>query len=479
MITLYTPATGFPDLEAKIAYGLARVGIEAGAEVEILLQEGFYQINLTGSSTRNINQTFTLLSERLLSSSRFYDLGVKARYKSIYPTVDEKGNFKERLKEIDILSLYKPFDKLSFDFKRDKFCRHDKIPKFGSPYDKEIHSGGLILLASTHAGKPYWRDNRKNEFNLRLCEVCGYLATLGYISFNFRIQIGKGNNRKYIIVLPVPQKSLKTTELLKLFASQKTLHNFWLSDLIPLSDFTIGLLAKVPSLAEFIEEIPLSFHLSLVSKDNHGDTVIEQTAFIDTFIYSEFINASPYNANTIEELLGGLPKIPSLDTINKVLLNKDKVDLMKFARLFTQETSSDNFVNLLYPETSRYLLKEVAMIKPEIIENEAIGSVAQTLRYFIRDKKYHYADDIRNARKDSKDFEGTIVKMLREAELRRVQEEEKKKAGKEHKFINIPDEKEIKELFQLANEDFDAVKTTLVILAFSFPTKREEIKEEV
>jgi len=24
MITLYTPATGFPDLEAKIAYGLAR-----------------------------------------------------------------------------------------------------------------------------------------------------------------------------------------------------------------------------------------------------------------------------------------------------------------------------------------------------------------------------------------------------------------------------------------------------------------------
>jgi len=29
MITLYTPATGFPDLEAKIAYGLARIGIEA------------------------------------------------------------------------------------------------------------------------------------------------------------------------------------------------------------------------------------------------------------------------------------------------------------------------------------------------------------------------------------------------------------------------------------------------------------------
>ena len=29
MITLYTPATGFPGLEVKIAYGLARVSIES------------------------------------------------------------------------------------------------------------------------------------------------------------------------------------------------------------------------------------------------------------------------------------------------------------------------------------------------------------------------------------------------------------------------------------------------------------------
>jgi len=466
-IILYTPATGFPDLEVKIAYGLARVGIEAGVEVEILPQEGFYQINLIGSSIQKINQTFVLLSERLLSFSRLYDLGVKARYKSIYPTVNGKGNFKERLKKIDILSLYKPFDKLPFDFKSEKFCRHNKIPKFGSPYDKEIHSGGLILLASTYAGKPYWRDNRKDEFNLTLCEVCGYLATLGYSSFNFRIQIGKGKNRKYMIVLPVPQKSLKYINLLKLFAAQKTLHNFWLSDLIPLSDFTVGLLSKVPTLAEFIEEIPLSFHLSLVSKDNRGDTVIEQTAFIDTLTYSKFINASSYNASTVEKLLGSfktLPKIASLDAINKVLSSKDKADLMKFARLFTQETSTDNFVNLLYPETSRYLLKEVAMIKPEIIENEAIDSVARTLRYFIGERKYHYADDIRNAREDSKDFEETIVKMLREGRLRLEQE----------KHIHLPNEDEIKELFQLANEDFYEVKTALVILALSFPTKKEK-----
>jgi len=109
------------------------------------------------------------------------------------------------------------------------------------------------------------------------------------------------------------------------------------------------------------------------------------------------------------------------------------------------------------------------MIKPEIIENAAISSLAQTLRYFIRDKKYHYADDIRNARKDSKDFEKTLEKMLREGRLRLTQNEK----------IHLPSENEVKELFRLANEDFDEVKTALVILALSFPTKREEIKEEV
>ena len=119
------------------------------------------------------------------------------------------------------------------------------------------------------------------------------------------------------------------------------------------------------------------------------------------------------------------------------------------------------------------------MIKPEILENEAISSVASTLRYFVRDKKYHYVDNIRNARKDSKDLEETLMKMLREAELRRVQEDEKKKAGKKYRFVNIPSEKEIKELFRLANENFDEVKTALAMLAFSFPTKREEIEEEI
>lgn len=117
------------------------------------------------------------------------------------------------------------------------------------------------------------------------------------------------------------------------------------------------------------------------------------------------------------------------------------------------------------------------MISQDIIENPALQSLARTLRYFIRERKYGYADDIRNARKDSRDFEETIAKMLREGELRRVQQEQDKKAGKKiENWIHLPKESEIQEVFQLANEDFEATKTALVILAFSFPVG---VKEEV
>ncbi|MGB9722155.1 MAG: hypothetical protein ACPL28_11845, partial [bacterium] len=79
------------------------------------------------------------------------------------------------------------------------------------------------------------------------------------------------------------------------------------------------------------------------------------------------------------------------------------------------------------------------------------------------------------ARKDSRDFEETIAKMLREAELRRVQQEQDKQAGKQIKnWIHLPNEEEAKEIFRLANEDFEATKTALVILAFSFPSRAEE-----
>ncbi len=460
-ITLYTPATGFPDLEIKIAYGLARVGIEAECNPVIIPQQGFYQIALDSNRIEKFNKTFQLLLGRLLTSPSFFDLGVKAKDRNKYP-VDE--DVLERIKQEDIVGFYKLNRLENFDFRKKEFCGHEKH-KFGG-------SSGLILLSSFHAGKPYSRDKRRDTFNLNLCEICGYLAVLGLYSFGFIIQMGKKQNKKYTVVLPIPQKELCAESLQVLLSTQKTLHNFWLSDIQPLQTFPIGLLAKVPSISDIVNKLQLYFYLSLVSKDNRGDTVIEQTAFIDTMPISKFISSSPYNSATIDKLLGSNkkddpPKVASLIEIGKIIEHNDKTVLPEFARLYVQETSGESYTNLLYLETARYLLKEVAMISDEIINSPALTSLAKTLRYFIREKKYGYADNIRNARKDSGDFENTVAKMLREGRLRLEQKEK----------IHLPTEEEMKEVFRLANTDFESTKIALVILAFSFPAKGEEVEE--
>lgn len=479
-ISLYTPATGFPDLEIKIAYGLARVGIEAGYEPVIIPQGGFYQIDFGSYKSEKIDRTFMHIAKILLSSDRFFILGVKTKDKSKYPVNQDTIN---RLKIINISDLFNSSQLLNFNIKRNKLCCHKNLLKFGATKNTS-KLGGLVLLASSHAGKPYYRDKRYDTFNLSLCEVCGYLAVLGIFSFCFNIQLGKGKkNRKYVNVLPIPKKELEYKPLRMLLALQKTLHNFWLSDLIPLDIFTLCLLAKVPSLSDFILEIPLNFHLSLVSQDNRRDTVIEQTSNVTTFEYTEFINNSPYNSVVIDKLLDSTKKNPELAPLmelNNAIIKHDKNHLMKFVRCYVQKLSTDKFITLLYPETSKYLLKEVAMISSEIIENPALGSLARTLRYFIREKKYGYADAIRNARHESKEFEETIAKMLREGELRRVQQDQDKKQDKKiENWIHIPKESEVKEVFRLINDDFDKTKTALVILAFSFPSRAEESAEDI
>jgi len=72
-VTLYTPATGFPDLEAKIAYGLARVGIEAFGMEKVSIQDsgGFYMvtIGIHENEFELFEKTFNMLCRRLLSSS--------------------------------------------------------------------------------------------------------------------------------------------------------------------------------------------------------------------------------------------------------------------------------------------------------------------------------------------------------------------------------------------------------------------------
>ena len=105
MLTLYTPATGFPDLEIKIAYGLARVGIEAGYLFSLVADKGFYRLEFQVSDLDKLKSSFLSILKRFLSSDRFFDLGVKAKDKGKYFANEEVI---DELTKINISDLFGP-----------------------------------------------------------------------------------------------------------------------------------------------------------------------------------------------------------------------------------------------------------------------------------------------------------------------------------------------------------------------------------
>lgn len=449
-IMLYTPATGFPDLEAKIAYGLARVGIEAIGMEEVAIRDngGFYTVTVDVNEDEFsiLDKTFNMLCRRLLSSSYipFSTPGIGGRSAESIPATE---------KEIFSLDGYKARLFNASNRRSENVCRHG------------INSVGNIIGFAVATSYHHKRDGidisiqqnipRRPTNPKNICKTCALLALLGtwYASFIFNVA------DREIIVLPIPTDEINGSKLQEIFSLQHQIRKNWINHEIPQVIIPLIFLSKIPSSADILDGFDLFVAILSRQQGYHVDGLF----MIPIKNYLNFLKANPYNIATIDTTIRN-ESWGALQELNKVIYNKIMASLTKFARLYIQETSTINFTNLLYSETSKYLLREVAMIGPEIIENQSLGSLARTLRYFIRDKKYGYVDDIRNARKESRVFETTLAKMLREGRLRLEQKEK----------IHLPTDEEVKEVFRLANQYFEDTKTALVILAFSFPTKTEK-----
>uniref|UniRef100_A0A7C3NAX1 Type I-A CRISPR-associated protein Csa5 n=1 Tax=candidate division WOR-3 bacterium TaxID=2052148 RepID=A0A7C3NAX1_UNCW3 len=464
MITLYTPATGFPDLEVKIAYGLARVGVEAFGidRITICNHGGFYTViaEVDESNYDRLERTFDLLCKRLLSSSYipFNTPGIGGRSAESIPVFENEILSLEDFKSMPVNAANK---------KSENICRHRSNPVgniIGFAASTSYHHKRDGIDISIQQNIPRRPTNPKN-----ICKVCALLALLGmwYASFIFSVA------DKEVIVIPIPNQELTGYKLQEIFALQHKVRKQWLNQNIPQILIPLVFLSKIPSSADILEGFDLFIAVLSRQQGYHVDGIF----LIEIEHYLDYIRQTSFNIATIDRLLIN-EAYKALNELNNSIYYRKADSLLKFARLYVQETSTNNWTNLLFLDTANYLLKEVGMLPSNIIENPSLQSLARTLRYFIRERKYGYADDIRNSRKGSRDFEETIAKMLREGELRRVQQEQERNAGKEVKsWIYLPKEEEIKEVFQLANEDFESTKLALVILAFSFPSKVEEITE--
>ncbi|MCX7974838.1 MAG: type I-A CRISPR-associated protein Csa5 [Candidatus Aminicenantes bacterium] len=455
-ITLYTPATGYPDLEVKIAYGLARVGIEVSGmeKVSINNEGGFYSIKIEDDGIGKFSEAFNLICKKVLSSKYipFLTPGIKGRSAESIPITFEESY------SLDI------YDGLTFsraNKKSENACGHEgnRIGNIiGFTMSTSYHHTRDGIDVSFQLGIPRRPTNPKN-----ICKTCALLSLLGawYATFIFNLL------DREVIVIPVPKANLYGKNLQEIFSLQHQIRKWDLGLKLPQILVPLVFLSKLPSSAEILKSFDLIVGVLNDQKGRQGYHV-DGLFLIPIEKYLNYFRESPFNIAVVDKLIKK-QSYASLIELNKTLRLYDKESVLNFSRLYMKETSDNNYINLLYPETAKYLLKEVAMIEQSIIENSSLSSLARTLRYFIRQKKYGYADDIRNSRSGSKDFEETIAKMLREGRLRLEQKEK----------IHLPTEEEMKEVFRLANENFEATKTALVLLAFSFPSKPDELENNV
>ncbi|WP_028843151.1 type I-A CRISPR-associated protein Csa5 [Thermodesulfobacterium thermophilum] len=454
MLTLYTPATGFPDLEVKIAYGLARVGIEAFGinRVKIIPEKGFYLVLIDGNIPK-LNDTFHKISARVLSSD-FIPRSTPGITGRTADTIKVSKN------ETFDLSIYTHIIEIAEHKKSENFCRHKEKIKVSNVIGFTAAATTGVLCKRDGLDITYYQGVPRRPTDPReICKTCALLALLGmwYASFIFNIA------DKEVIITPIPNNEVSGLKLQEIFSIQHQIRKEWFGQEIPQVLIPLFFLSRIPSSADILEGFDLFVAVLSRQQGYHVDGIY----LLSIEKYLNFLRDNPFNIASIDVMLRN-NAFSALTELNNVIYYK-KDSITKFARLYVQETSSDKFVNLLYPQTAKYLLREVGMIRQDIIENPALASLARTLRYFIRERKYGYADDIRNARKDSRDFEETIARMLREGRLRLEQKEK----------IHLPTEDEIKEVFRLANENFEATKTALVILAFSFPSKVEQTAENI
>ncbi len=348
-------------------------------------------------------------------------------------------------------------------------CGHDELDAFGG-------TSGLILATSAHAGMPTRRDSVGGG-NLRLCAVCGLLVVIGIHAAALRHFMQSGGERLILLTTLLPQAPLRHDDLLELLALQKAVDQQTLCGLIPLQTAPLAILSRFPHLAQALARTAMLFHLALFSPGRTDR--LNATAVVDASRLARFIDASPFHVATVEALVArrAIPAVEPLVELTRALTVDSLPGRRRAANLFARTYASDSpntrshdpgadRPRLVYRSTGRYLAEEVCMIPSSIIEDDAIATVADLVRYFVLHRNYGYVDAIRNARPDSHDFERTLTAMLRECRTRRDPDTGRDDCPRPH-FVPLPDEGHIRAVLRLALEHFEEVKLALSLLGLS------------
>lgn len=476
-VKLYTPATGFPDLELKIAYGIARVGLEAFGEKKgeaFSIQDlgGFYEIEffIDDGEFDLLDKTLNLVLRKIFSSFHVQD-------RTPGVTSGSRNKVTVKAGEKYSLDIYKKACHKWENKSNENLCKH------GGKF-----IGNIVALSSATSFhhvrdsanfKEYLGYLKRPTERKNICKTCGMLSLLGIWFAAFVMDFGRDKENKEVMIIPVPKGKVTSSDLRKVFSAQHTVRKDRIFTKAPDRVLPLLFFSRLPSSANVLEKFDLM--VSVLERPGGQGYRVDSFYTVPTSNYAEFINASSFNVATVDFIVKRMARdnktLVSLLYLDSAVRHRDKKAAGLFARQYVLEMSSDERVTLLYPATSRFLLRRVFMVREDILNSSAVKSFAKTLGYFIWNKNYQnysFADGIRNSRTE-KEVREILQRLMREAKLRFDQEnnKEEEKQGTKGERPNIPSVEDLEELNRLMKENFEEVKAALYLLAFSYESYKK------
>lgn len=461
MIILQTPGTGFDDFESRIALGLCRVALDCVDSEQVTLEESFDRY-LVHIDTEEDNETdiakslaywcIRTLSDQnmLLKTPGFRPLHLDKQAKSIADFGIAIRNTSEEILERYRLNTPEHIRKGAHD----SSCGHDDDGMFGS-----------LLAFSPQLGQPPKRNNPTHQVTLKLCSVCGALGLLGTYSLQTGVPVNRNGRLTKERYFFMPRFRGRTSgSMLQAYIAgakhiQPRLNN------VPTNSALLALLSSYPHICRIIKEhltkasiLPVFF---VARADSSGNAPRYQH-FEERNIDAElmFLGNNPYNVALAQRAYRYTEDKPELlSLLSKNLQFKQNQDAVSFCREYVSTTEGRQ---LIYKESVKYIAKEVLGMDEKLIDDHNIGAVASMLKYFVRERRFGYVDNLRSSRSPD-EFEKHLLSAQRDAASIYYGTE----AGKPKPYM--PNETNFRETLKALNgEDFERIKTLICLLAFSF-----------
>jgi hypothetical protein len=460
--TLYTPGTGLPDFEMRIALGLCAAALNVIEPEKLKLREEFdrYVIEISGESDAlgNIQRSLGWLCQNRLADQSL--LLRTPGFRPLHLDKQAKGvtEFGKKIMDGDNVLA----DVFS-DSSRYRVGAHDYACAHTDSNDEKIF--GALLAFSPSLGQPPKRNKVTHQITLPVCPFCGVTGLAGTALFQIDISISNPDRTKKerFFFLPQFKGEINGVVLSKYLAATK--HVRGNLDDLPAYATALALLALHPHL---IEAIGSSTDMVFIGRlDSSGNAprygynsehpVQTEIRFLDSVYNRAFVQRC-YRSDSKSELMGFLARS---------LQNHDIKSALDFARSYASATESKA---LLPQSTADFFAKEVFNMDKSLLEGEkfkVIKEVADMLQYFVRDRNFGYVDNLRKAR-DADEFAKLLLDAQREAQS--VMLDPRKQNNKPF----LPGQNTIQHLLKIINEDekqFKSVQTLIALLAFTYYKK--------